>query len=287
MDAATTSSRIAFGWFESHVEIWDVETAERISQFESVLSPGGRRLAISRDGNACFVAGWKAGKSGGVVAHDTSTGSILWHRRDIAETQHLISSTDGQTLWCSLDRGSALKLDVKSGSSATPAPAGNLLAEDRQCERRLGARRGRLYLDTTDAERLLALSPEMILSAVFTNQGVCVSKAGMATIFFNNNGDELWRFFPVPGSHITDLYCTNSDQLYAICTAYEDVPNLGSKTALLKIDQSNGNAMELAKISSPHGGAWLEDEAFVTSTGAVLRLSDGSIAKTLPLYPDT
>jgi hypothetical protein len=78
LDAAANSSRIALGWFESHVQIWDLHTAEQISQFESVLYPGGRRLAISRDGNFCFVAGWKSGKFGGVVAHDTSTGAIVW-----------------------------------------------------------------------------------------------------------------------------------------------------------------------------------------------------------------
>ena len=286
MDGALNSSRIAVGCFESRVEIWDTDTTELISQFESVLYPGGRRLALSSDGKFCFVAGWKSGTSGGVVAHDASTGAVLWHRSDISEVQSLIIGRDGQTLWCSLDTGSTLRLDVLTGVSANSLGGGDFVAEDRRCERWLTTRRGRLYVNADRAATVLNIGPEMILSATFTTQGVCISEAAKATMFFNRRGQEIWRFIPKRGSHLTQLYCTESDQLYGICVAYSDASELGNETALLRLDTCTGEAIQLASVLSPHGGAWSQDETFVTSRGEVIQLDDGRVTRTIPFDRD-
>ena len=55
---AHKAPRVAAALFERTVQLWDVRTAQQLSQFETVFSFGGRRLALSPYGDLCVAAGW-------------------------------------------------------------------------------------------------------------------------------------------------------------------------------------------------------------------------------------
>jgi len=48
--AARDAPIIAIGAWKSEVEVWNAESATKVSSFLTQLEPGGQRLAISHDG---------------------------------------------------------------------------------------------------------------------------------------------------------------------------------------------------------------------------------------------
>src|SRR5580704_19512218 len=92
MSAATSVPRNAAGRGERTVQIWDVEAAKQLREIDTVLDVGGRRLALSPNGEVCIAASWRKGRRGGICSYGASTGAVLWHRSDIGHTQELYFS---------------------------------------------------------------------------------------------------------------------------------------------------------------------------------------------------
>lgn len=86
MAASWGSTRIAVALLERKVQVWDVRSGERIAEFDTVFSFGGRRLAIDASGELCVAAGWTRGVNEGVACYQSTNGKVLWHRTDLDET---------------------------------------------------------------------------------------------------------------------------------------------------------------------------------------------------------
>jgi hypothetical protein len=70
--ASSNRSFIAIAAFEEWVEVWDVETALRISAFRTGLDYGGERLCLAPDGSICFAGAYDRY---GVAAFRSANGS--------------------------------------------------------------------------------------------------------------------------------------------------------------------------------------------------------------------
>ncbi len=114
---AFNAPRVAAALFERTVQLWDGQTAQQISQFETVLSFGCHRLALSPSGEMCVAAAWQKGKRGGVTCYDAATGAVLWHRTDIRHTQSVRFSAAGNSIWCRLEEGRLQHLSASTGET--------------------------------------------------------------------------------------------------------------------------------------------------------------------------
>lgn len=77
---------IALAEFEKQVQIFDINTLQIISEFDTILDFGGQRLAISVDGQICICGCWERH---GICAYETKTGKLIWQRKDLKKVQHI------------------------------------------------------------------------------------------------------------------------------------------------------------------------------------------------------
>jgi hypothetical protein len=112
-----SSSRIAAALFEKTVQVWDLQKREKISEFETVLSFGGKRLALDPSSEFCFAANWEKGRRGSVACYNAVNGELVWHRTDLSKTQHLQLSASSNTVWCVPDESSTKGLNATSGET--------------------------------------------------------------------------------------------------------------------------------------------------------------------------
>jgi hypothetical protein len=73
-------------WFataecEHAVEVWSLAERRLMSSFETVLDPGGRRLALLAEDRPIVVAG--AYHRHGICAYDALSGDRLWQRKEL------------------------------------------------------------------------------------------------------------------------------------------------------------------------------------------------------------
>ncbi|NJK96866.1 MAG: hypothetical protein HC905_19870 [Bacteroidales bacterium] len=73
-------NRIALAEFEKEVQIFDIDSFQEISEFTSVLSFGGKRIAINKLGDICA---WGAWSRHGICGYNANSGELLWQRKDL------------------------------------------------------------------------------------------------------------------------------------------------------------------------------------------------------------
>ena len=103
---------VALGAFEKQVEVWNYQSGQRVSAFDTVLDFGGQRLAISKDGDRVLAAAWARH---GLACYDAHTGDLIWHRRDLKKVQIITLSKDGASAFCGIERRPCLAIDISSG----------------------------------------------------------------------------------------------------------------------------------------------------------------------------
>jgi hypothetical protein len=100
------------------VEIWNIETGAKLSEFLTVFD-GMNRLAIRKDGARIATANWKGGERGGIACYDTASGKSIWHRPDLAQVQHMRFGELGEWIWCEVEQQPAHLLNSLTGETLT------------------------------------------------------------------------------------------------------------------------------------------------------------------------
>ena len=113
--AASGAPIVAAALFERTVQIWNWHTGEQLSEFDTVLDFGGKRLALNPSGDSCVAASWKKGKRDGVACYDTQSGHAIWSRPDLRHVQGLRFSPLGDAVWCWIEAGPVQRLDARTG----------------------------------------------------------------------------------------------------------------------------------------------------------------------------
>src|SRR4029079_15018889 len=72
--------------FKSITSIWNIDNAEKLYEFPTVLDFGGSRLAITSDGTACIAGAYHVN---GIVCYALPSGNVLWQRKDLKKVQRI------------------------------------------------------------------------------------------------------------------------------------------------------------------------------------------------------
>jgi len=197
--AARSASTLLAGFADRTVQVWDLRACARNAEFETVLSFGGSRLALSPDGKRCVAASWNGGKRGGVACYDCVSGCAVWHRPEIRRTQRVLYSADGQSVWCVVDDGPLQRLDGGSGETREVGRGVRDIRESEDGGERLLAtqKRGFRYFFLIGQRSLFHIAPLVtgrVLDAAFTPEALCLSEGcGPTRCFDRKDGTELWR----------------------------------------------------------------------------------------------
>lgn len=288
MAASSMSSRIAAALSYRTVQIWDLRSAERIAEFDTVFSFGGQRLAIGASGEHCVAAGWTRGVFGGVACYQSSSGKVLWHRTDLNEMSDVKFSLAGSNVWCVTD-GSTVLLDSLTGDTLDELSGLHNIYDSSYSDVRLLDKPKRNYTVRGKHDFTIPRLTFALLDAVIGPTSVCVSESGGLTRCVELlSGTELWRYDPGKWNHILRLwYRAADDAFYGVQWEY----NKGSQRSLIRFEAQTGQIREVCDLNS----SWAEAispalDCVVTSAGSILALSDGRLLNCLRFphrdYPD-
>jgi WD40 repeat protein len=221
VSVASSSDTVAAAYYKRTVQIWDLQSRKLVSQFETVLSFGGDRLSLSPDGTRCIAASWTKGRRGGIVCYDARSGGVVWHRQDIGHTQGVYYSSDGETVWCWIDKRPLHRIEAASGKTREVMRGVVEIRESNDAEQVLLWTRSHDLEIVRGGRRIAIPALGFALSdAAFGQDQVCVSEAGGPTRCFDSNtGVELWRT-NWQGQHPTSLFFDRTGmQFYAVTDA--------------------------------------------------------------------
>lgn len=105
---------IALAEFERRVQIFDIYSLQVISEFDTILDYGGKRLAISEDGSICICGCWERQ---GICAYEIKTGKIVWQRKDLKKVQHIQTLyADSSKFFAQFATGASRIFDINTGN---------------------------------------------------------------------------------------------------------------------------------------------------------------------------
>jgi outer membrane protein assembly factor BamB len=273
------SSIVAAAEFEHKVHIWDINTGNKISEFMTVLDFGGTRLALSHDGLLCLAASYGRG---GISCHSTKNGEILWHRNDLSKFQKLSMAADGKKMYCDIDSSHCLIIDLENGSIVDKIPKVRIIYENNDGSRQLLVGNNLVLKNIIEnLSFLLERDKPSLLSSSFGDKILCISKSGGDVHFFNsNNGQEIWRYQPISGSHVLELgYFHENNCFYGIEWPYKK----GGNESLLVFNINKNNVRQVFKFSSPQPEISFVPHLnkVITSKGLIFDLKSEVIEKEL------
>lgn len=267
----------ATGAFERAVCVWSLREKKKISQFDTILDFGGRRLAVVPWGRPMVVAG---AYSGGVCAYDAYTGYALWHRHEIRNVQFLTASrvkSERILLGVGTDVGAFQIIDVNSGQTI------DVLKGIRELYwSRLGI--GSIQV----APREIAFSPGEdwkivwrrtlpgpVLDVAMNRTAITISISGGGVLCYDVQGRNLWDWQPDKGHHVLSLCWHEQSRTWVgVCWCFET----GGSRRLILLDEC-GRLLSDKDIDTPERpifeSAFLgAGEYLITSGGEVLTVPD-------------
>jgi len=282
--ASRDATKVAAAFFEKTVQIWDLATRERITEFETVFGFGGRRLALDAAGQKCVTAGWGQGKRGGVACYEASTGKLIWHRQDLRQTQRVRFSSRRGGFWCLPESGRTRLLDPDNGSEVDSIAGFHRFCENEYSGELLLERRKRDYILRNGQSRKIPRITHGILSAAFGTQSFVMSEIGGPVRCIDSSaGTELWRVTPERGSHFLFLWFRGTDgDFCGVLRHYEQ----NRYRRLVQLDAATGEAKILCGLDSWYEEYCAKLDCVVTSSGELVDLSKGRVLHRLN-FPET
>lgn len=105
---------VAIGAWKIEVEVWNAESATKVSSILTQLEPGGQRLAISHDGTRVAAAAFE---QLGLSVFYGESGQLAWTRSDLKHIQNLTWSHDGERIYCRADNELLHCIDIATGTT--------------------------------------------------------------------------------------------------------------------------------------------------------------------------
>jgi hypothetical protein len=277
---ADRTNRVAAARFERTVAIWDLETRQRLSVFDTILDFGGRRLALSSDGSRCVAGAYRVH---GVACYTTEDGRLLWQRRELKRVQRITISPDGSRVFCAFEDAPCAVLDAQSGDTL---------------ERWRGVRRvvcgpfaplylcqGNGYEIRGDFDVILTrLHPESfgLLNAAFGPDVVCLTEsAGPVRAFGSIDGIERWRHRPPPRHHVLDVaFRSGRNDFLGVQWNYQ----AGGPYELYCWDAQTGDSQHVVSFEPVATFAFCNGgDALLLADGRLLDTNTGQVVDTLDL----
>lgn len=269
---------VAAGEFSKNVTIWDLNTCQRKSSFESVLDFGGERLVLSHDGSRCVAAAYQRL---GLVCYATDTGDPLWERRDLKKAQYVSLGSDRESVYVGFDSRPCHILNLGTGDTVGTLRGVREVWHDPASRRQLHYSRTK-PLNVVEEQSTVALGELCsVLSACFAAEAVVVSEVGGPVRCFNGKLRRLWNYVPPEGAHVLDLvFCPSACAVFGVQWPYHK----GGPHKLLRFAPQDGTVREVAGITE----AWetcfcCEGTRLLASGGQLIDTQSGDQVANLPL----
>jgi hypothetical protein len=174
-------SILAAALFEKTVQIWSWETGQQLGEFETMLDFGGRRLALTPDGETCIVGAYGQRGRGerGLAAYSIPDGRPLWNRKEIHQIQQVGVSGSGREVFCGVEASSAHIIDTATGETIGRARGATRIIGSQYTSHKLIVQKGR-YVVRGDSEFDIPPLSFALLDAVFSPDALCLSEPGNA-----------------------------------------------------------------------------------------------------------
>jgi len=235
--ASACAPLVAAAGGDGQIYVWDVHSKTRVSTFNTTQDSGGVSVAMSPDGQTCFVGTYYAW---GVAAFAIPDARRRWQRVDLKRV-YGIACVNQQSIVTWFDGRAGLTLDTETGESR---------------ERHVGLRHfggSRFDGSTLKFARRFALHSSAgevhtwagtsfaVLAVAFSPTTCAISEsAGPLRAFDSITGRALWEYRSRPGAHVTQLdYCPRIGAFVALEYAYSEAAReAGPMMELLHVDAS-------------------------------------------------
>jgi outer membrane protein assembly factor BamB len=260
-----SGSVVAAGEFERTVHVWDLAATRHLATFDTVLSFGGKRLAITGDGECCIAAAYHVE---GVAAYSASTGAEVWHRKDLKKAQTIRFGHDDRRVYCCFDKNSCHVLSRETGKTIKTWPGVRDVWES-PYEPLMLVEKGTLVLRTPDEKKVTTIARETfaVLRIAFAPGVVCISEStGPLRCLDTKTGEEAWRYAQ-KGQHFLQLaYAEEARCFVGVCWPYER----GGQHRLLRFGPESGQVSEVSELGQSGDFAFCQ-------RGSCLLSSDGLV----------
>lgn len=170
---------IAAAEFEQRVQIIDIASLTVISEFDTILDFGGRRLTISEDGQICLCGSWERD---GICAYETSTGKLIWQRKDLKKVQHIQNLTAyTDQVFAHFEMGPSRLLDIYTGAEIHKFPGSEYLVNAKDVPIDVIGKRRSILVINRLTRKIIASIPTKsfaILDIVTSDDSFAVSESG-------------------------------------------------------------------------------------------------------------
>lgn len=260
------------------IQIWNWRIGEMLAKFDTVFD-GYSRMAISPTGDVLFAGNWQAGQNGGVAAYDTGSGSLLWHRTDISETQRLHYSHSVDAVWCSTENGPVQSLDARNGKTLF---AWETIRDafDSPFSARCLAERKTDYVLVGEPSIAIPRASFSLFQAVFSPESLCLTEVnGPVRCLESNTGDERWRYSPEQG-HVNQLSFQPDGFIYGVLF----LSQVGEDSKLVRFALDSGDSKALYHQAERSPFAWsIGPGVLITRSGDVVSLETGKVIRQLEI----
>jgi hypothetical protein len=286
--ASNNPKWIAAALFQKTIQIWDVESRQKIGEFPAEFCTGARNLALAPSGGI-LVTGLST-EHGKIAAYEVPSGRKIWEQR-LVYPRSLRFHPSGESILCTINNQSVLRLEVYTGNIVEvmdgteeyiEEPSGDALRVPLQ-----GASNPIRIVGKNSTFNIDRLSLAM-LAARFSPQSVCLSEAnGIVRCFSRVDGNLQWAFEPGAGSHLLRLhYSQKTNSFFGILWNFEK----GGPRSLLRFDARSGVLERICEFDSWEEVFLDTADQMITSAGEIRELSNGMLVGRLAFpmkeYPD-
>ncbi len=186
---------VALAAFEKHVQIYDIVQSKIISEIETNLDFGGRRLAIDEDGQYCICGSWEKQC---ISCYEIASGQLIWQRKDLKGVQRIQNLRSSRfSIFVALEDGPSRILDIKTGCDIKQLNRIKHWHESHfQLINLIGNTKRFKLVTRNDATVIANLDcrPIAVLDISFAPQGVVIANsAGPTSCYDTQNGKLKWK----------------------------------------------------------------------------------------------
>ena len=265
---------LAAAYFEKTVQIWSWKTREQLSQFDTIMDDGGRRLAMTDDGRICIAGSFRRG----LAAYSIPDGNLLWHRKDLRQVQYVHLSASGSEIFCGIEKPSVHIIETETGISLGEMPHAAKVISSQVGPHQLVARREDRYtLQSGSHELEFSASSFALLSAAFSPEAVCLSEPGTGIRCVDlSSGNVLWHLPELGANEVT---FNQSDRRFYCFGSLDTGPSEPYQPLLIRLadrlidcDTIDTATRPTSAVFTPSGTslASMDGEVYETSSGNLL-----------------